>query len=65
MSEPKCPECRIVGLTHVISSESNQRSTGDDAWFDVVHCSECGHVYGVFAKVVRQPSFPSLSPRTK
>jgi uncharacterized Zn finger protein len=52
MAEPHCPECRIEGLAHIVSKESVERSRNRDPWFTVVHCSACGHVYGVFAKHV-------------
>ncbi|MGG4217299.1 transcriptional regulator [Paenibacillus jamilae] len=55
MAEPKCPECKTVGLEHIVSKESDEKSQGGDPWFDVVHCDECGHVYGVFAKITHQP----------
>ncbi|MDH1697809.1 hypothetical protein N5I05_04480 [Acinetobacter johnsonii] len=56
IAEPKCPDCRVQGLQFIVSSESKQASKGGDAWFEVVHCSQCGHTYGVFAKVVLSPS---------
>jgi len=62
MAEPKCPECKVVGKKHIVSSESDQQSNGGDAWFDIVHCSECGHVFGVFAKVTYSPTRPTFIP---
>lgn len=63
--EPKCPDCKIQGLQYIVSSKSDQHSNGGDAWFNIAHCNQCGHVYGVFAKVVLSPSpvhipFPRL-----
>lgn len=52
MVEPKCPSCAVVGITHIISSDSEEKNGVGDAWFNIAHCDECGHVYGVFAKVV-------------
>ena len=34
-----------------------------DAWFHIAHCSECGYVYGIFTKAMREskkPPFPSF-----
>lgn len=58
MADPKCPECGISGLEHIVSEESKQHSKGGDPWFEVAYCKECGHVYGVFAKVIHGPSIP-------
>lgn len=56
MAEPKCPECGVVGLGNIVSEGSAEKSKGGDDWFDVVFCSECGHVYGVFNKISLEPS---------
>jgi hypothetical protein len=56
MAEPKCPSCGVSGAEHVRSRESAEHSRGGDAWFNIVQCEKCGHVYGVFAKVVHDPS---------
>ncbi|WP_313469779.1 transcriptional regulator [Lysinibacillus sp.] len=56
MAEPKCPECGVVGLQNIVSEGSEEKSKGGDDWFDVVYCSECGHVYGVFNKISHSPS---------
>ena len=52
MVEPKCPSCEVIGTEFIVSTESNQVNGHDEAWFEIAHCSECGHVYGVFAKRV-------------
>jgi uncharacterized Zn finger protein len=62
MSEPKCPSCEVIGIKYIVSSESDQQSKGGVAWFNIAHCSECGHVYGVFAKTVHKPPMPNLIP---
>ena len=65
VAEPKCPDCKIQGLKYIVSSESTQASKGGDSWFEVVHCSGCGHTYGVFAKVVHPPKsipMPAFKP---
>lgn len=52
MAEPKCPQCNVEGIEHIVSKDSNERSRGNTAWFNVAYCNECGHIYGVFAKHV-------------
>ncbi len=52
---PKCPDCGIAGTDYIMSTESQQRSKAGDAWFEIVHCTECGHVYGTFPKIVLEP----------
>lgn len=52
MAVPKCPECYVEGIEHIVSEDSAQASKGEDNWFEVVCCDSCWHVYGVFAKHV-------------
>lgn len=59
-AEPKCPDCKIQGIRYIVSSDSEECSRGGDPWFNVVHCSECGHTYGVFAKIVKAPTPPPI-----
>jgi len=54
--EPKCPDCGIIGIKHIVATESEERSQGGDPWFEIAHCDKCGHVYGVFPKIVHKPS---------
>lgn len=58
VAEPHCPECRISGMDYIVSRESRERSRSKEPWFVVVHCSACGHVYGVLAKHVFSQSTP-------
>ncbi len=55
-AQPKCPSCEIQGLKYIVSTESEEKAKSGDAWFDIVHCSSCGHVYGVFNKVSNPPT---------
>jgi len=61
MSEPKCPECAITGIEHIISKESAEKSRNREPWFLIVHCNACGYVYNVLSKHVfsqtRTPKF--------
>ncbi|MBY4676279.1 transcriptional regulator [Marinobacterium arenosum] len=52
MAEPKCPSCAIEGIEHIVSKDSEERARDRNAWFQVVYCNSCGHIYGVFAKHV-------------
>jgi len=56
MAEPKCPECGVVGNKYIVSESSNETSKAGDPWFDIAFCDKCGHVYGVFAKIVHSPA---------
>ena len=61
-AEPVCPSCQLQGRRYIVSSESEEQSYLGDAWFHIAHCSECGHVYGIFTKAARasmKPPFPS------
>ena len=52
MAEPRCPKCEIEGIQHIVTIDSDAKSRDGKPWFDVVHCDNCGHVYGVLAKHV-------------
>jgi len=54
--QPKCGDCHVVGLEYIVEQESVQTSKAGDAWFNIVHCSKCGHVYGVFNKISLSPT---------
>ncbi|MBC8950229.1 transcriptional regulator [Xenorhabdus sp. TS4] len=57
---PVCPKCSIEGIEHIYSSPSEKQSKAGDPWFEVAHCTKCGHVYGVFAKIVYEPTVPFI-----
>jgi len=68
MVDPKCPVCDVQDIEKIVSRDSTAESKGGDPWFSIVQCSECGHVYGVFAKHVinHEVKFippPSFNPR--
>ena len=66
MAEPKCPDCGAQGAQHIVSSDSVEKSRDGKPWFAIVHCDECGHVHGVFAKHIFGPrSGPQLVVREK
>ncbi|MFJ7585615.1 hypothetical protein ACIQXT_29035 [Bacillus cereus] len=43
-------------VLNTLSKDSVEESRGGDAWFNIAHCDNCGHVYGVFAKTTLKPS---------
>ncbi len=55
-AKPTCPECGAAGVEHIVSAPSNEESKGGDPWFNIAYCDQCGHVYGVFAKIVNPPA---------
>ena len=58
---PRCPDCGVSGVQHIVSTESVERSKTRQPWFVVVHCDQCGHVYDVLAKhVFSAPITPKL-----
>jgi hypothetical protein len=61
IAKPQCPQCQVKGIEYIVSEDSVEQSGAGDAWFNVAFCSQCGYVYGVFAKVVKKPTFPGLS----
>lgn len=53
MADPKCPDCKTTGIGKIVSVPSTEvHNDEESSWYEVVHCAECGHVYGVFAKYV-------------
>jgi len=58
MAQPKCPQCGIQGVEHIVSRESMERSRTRQPWFLIVHCDGCGHVYNVIAKHVFSQTVP-------
>ena len=60
MVEPKCPECSTGGKRHIVAEESDLESKDGDPWFEIVYCDQCGHVYGVFPKLVLARNVPSI-----
>lgn len=50
-AKPKCPNCGVRGTEYITCDEGNVYSEDGEPWFEVAYCDECGHVYGVFAKI--------------
>jgi len=51
--EPKCPGCSVAGTDHIISRKGGSGTARGKQFilspFNIIFCSECGHVYGVTA----------------
>jgi curved DNA-binding protein CbpA len=49
--EPRCPQCSVTGMSHVVSRKSGSSAARGKQFitspFQVIFCDECGHVYGV------------------
>jgi curved DNA-binding protein CbpA len=49
--EPKCPRCSVVGVDHIVSRKGGTGSSRGKQFilspFNIVFCSQCGHVYGI------------------
>lgn len=52
--QPKCPQCAAVGIEYVVSRKGGSGGTRGKQFvlspFNIIFCSECGHVYGVTAQ---------------
>lgn len=66
--QPKCPDCGIQGLEHIVSEPSEEKHGTGNEWFNVAFCDSCGHVYGIFNKYAMDPkpdfskmNFPGMS----
>lgn len=59
MAEPKCPECNVEGIEHIVSKDSQERAKDQHAWFQVAYCDNCGHIYGVFANTPSASAKPA------
>jgi hypothetical protein len=56
VAQPKCPDCKIQGVEYIVSTDSEEQHGSGAAWFNIAHCSKCGHIYGVFTKHTTAPS---------
>lgn len=54
-AKPKCPECGVRGAEHIICDDTDVYSENGEPWIEVAFCDQCGHIYGVFAKIVHLP----------
>lgn len=52
--EPKCPKCSVVGTDHIVSRKGGAGGSKGKQFvlspFNVIFCSDCGHVYGVIGQ---------------
>ena len=52
VEQPVCPSCQVKGKDHMANTGSTQKAPGGLSRFDIIHCDQCGHVYGVFANFI-------------
>lgn len=49
--QPKCPQCAAVGTDYIVSRKGGAGTARGKQFvlspFNIIFCSECGHVYGV------------------
>ena len=49
--EPKCPGCSIIGIEHIVLRKGGSGTSRGKQFvlspFNVILCSQCGHVYGI------------------
>lgn len=49
--EPQCPKCAVTGSDYIISKKGGTSSARGKQFilapFNIIFCSECGHVYGI------------------
>lgn len=64
LNKPKCPDCKVAGNEFITCQASERKNRVGDPWFETAYCKNCGHVYGVFAKVVYEPTrhVPNMPP---
>jgi len=61
-AQPKCPDCQAAGLDNIVSAESKEKNGAGDAWFNIVYCQKCGHIYGIFSKyIITNASMPRMT----
>jgi len=58
MADPKCPDCKISGTKHITSTHSDQKTSNGYSYFHIAHCSECGHIHGIYTKTIPAPYNP-------
>jgi uncharacterized Zn finger protein len=62
MEEPKCPSCDARGKDLIALTDSRQHTKDGDALFYIVHCADCGHIYGIIPKGSRKPTLKVPRP---
>ena len=50
--QPVCPGCSAEGAEFIVSCDSCEQSGSKESKFQIVYCSQCGHVYGVLNKSI-------------
>ena len=49
--QPQCPQCAVTGTDYIVSKKGGTSAARGKQFilapFNIVFCSECGHVYGI------------------
>lgn len=49
--QPQCPKCGVTGTDYIVSRKGGTGAAKGKQFilapFNIVFCSECGHVYGI------------------
>jgi hypothetical protein len=49
--QPQCPKCAVTGTDYIVSKKGGTSAARGKQFilapFNIIFCSECGHVYGV------------------
>lgn len=49
--QPQCPNCAVTGSDYIISKKGGTSAARGKQFilapFNIIFCSECGHVYGI------------------
>jgi hypothetical protein len=49
--QPQCPKCAVTGADYIVSKKGGTSAARGKQFilapFNIIFCSECGHVYGI------------------
>ena len=49
--QPQCPKCAVMGTDYIVSKKGGTSAARGKQFilapFNIIFCSECGHVYGI------------------
>jgi uncharacterized Zn finger protein len=49
--QPQCPKCAVTGIDYIVLKKGGTSAARGKQFilapFNIIFCSECGHVYGV------------------
>jgi uncharacterized Zn finger protein len=59
IAPPKCPSCDVKGEEYIYARNLILGSRKER--YEIVQCTECGHVYGTFTRVVDATTYEAFS----